>query len=315
MNSQTRSQEQTEIVDYDSGGYDYLGFWRDKDYEHWAETAALRRMIPRLGRPQWFVDFGGGFGRNAEHYLQRARHSVLVDYSRTNLTRAAQANRESIDQGRLFLVRADLNHLPFVDRAFDAAMVVRVLHHLPDLAQTLAEMGRTVDAKWLLDIPIKHHVFGVARATLRGHLNEVRGAQPRITGDSRYPFYNFKLSTVRKQLVAQGWTTEVAASVNNFRRWDRRLPHQAVQTLSPVVRALELGLQRAGRGWWGPSQVVLATRRPGATTSRPTSDDFSDRLRCPNCSASLRWSDKTAECTGCSRSYQQVDGYWDFAGS
>src|SRR4051794_11870370 len=101
------------IADYDSNGYDYRSYWADRDYESWAEDRALRRLIPLLGEPDWMVDFGAGFGRNAVHYRGRARRYVLVDYSATNLANASRAMAADVAAGRAFLIRADLNHLPF----------------------------------------------------------------------------------------------------------------------------------------------------------------------------------------------------------
>src|SRR5690349_6553679 len=214
----------TWIADYDSNGYDYRAYWDGRDYEQLAEDRALRRLVPRLGRAQWFVDFGGGFGRNARHYRTQAAHYVLVDYSATNLANASQVLADDIAAGHAFLVRCDLNALPFVDAAFDAAIVVRVLHHLADINRALGEMGRTVRENWLLDVPIKHHVLGVLRGVARRELGAVRDGRPLSTGTSEQPFWNFKLSAIRGRLARDGWRTRVAASVNNLRRWDQALP-------------------------------------------------------------------------------------------
>ena len=131
----------TEIVNYDAGGYDYRHFWDDRDYELWAERRALRRAVSRLGPARWFIDCGGGFGRNAEHYRPLVDRFVLVDYSATNLTNAAELLADDVAAGRAVLVRCDVGALPFADRAFDAGMVVRVLHHLVDLDRALDELG------------------------------------------------------------------------------------------------------------------------------------------------------------------------------
>src|ERR1700712_117015 len=127
------------ITDCDQNDYDYRSYWDGRDYEAWAEDRALEHMVPMLGRPDWMVDFGAGFGRNAKHYRSRARRYVLVDYSTTNLRNAARELSDDVGAGRAFLIRADLNRLPFVDAAFDSAMVVRVLHHLPEMDAALVE--------------------------------------------------------------------------------------------------------------------------------------------------------------------------------
>ncbi len=68
------------VADYDEDDYDYRNFWRGRDYEQWAETHLLEHLLERIEQADWLVDLGGGFGRNAVHYHQRANHAVIVDY-------------------------------------------------------------------------------------------------------------------------------------------------------------------------------------------------------------------------------------------
>ena len=308
----------TEIADYDSNGYDYREYWDSRAYEQQAEDRALRRLVPRLGRSRWFVDFGGGFGRNALHYRTHTDRYVIVDYSATNLTNASLVLADDVAAGRAFLVRADLNALPFVDAAFDAAMVIRVLHHLPDIDGAVAEMGRTVGGRWLIDVPIKHHVLGLARGALRREWATVRGPAPVRTTAGAEPFWNFQLAAVREMLAGNGWRTRVAASVNNLRRWDRRLPPRAARLLRPVALAVEALAQRCGIGWWGPNQFVLARRsaplrRTVPTTgTRPGTPAVAAVLSCPGCQCDLTWSATAASCVYCAARYERVGDYWDF---
>ena len=311
------------IVDYDAAGYDYRKYWDGRDYERWAEDRALRRLVPRLGRTEWFIDFGGGFGRNAEHYRRQAARYVIADYSATNLANAATLLADDVAAGRAFLVRCDLNALPFVDRAFGAAMVVRVLHHLPEIDHALMEMGRVVARRWLVDVPIKHHALGMLRGATRGEWGAVRGPQPLLTGSTTEPFWNFQLSAVRDVLAQAGWGTRVMASVNNLRRWDRRLPASLARALSPAAEFVEATAQRGGRGWWGPSQFLIAWRE-GQTTQATLADvvtvgedapAVASRVCCPSCRGGLSWTAEEATCACCDRTYRKEGAYWDFTAS
>jgi SAM-dependent methyltransferase len=308
----------TGIADYDSNGYDYRTYWDGRDYERRAEDRALRRLVPRLGPARWFVDLGGGFGRNARHYRASADRYVVVDYSATNLANATQVLAADIAAGRAFLVRADLHALPFADRAFDAAMVVRVLHHLADLPAALAEMGRVVNGRWLVDVPIKHHVFGLARAAGRRDWRSVRGPGAVRTTAGEEPFWNFRLSAVRRTLAGLGWRTRPVASVNNLRRWDRRLAPRVARAVLPAVQAAEALVQRIGTGWWGPNQFVLAervqppARRVESIRIWPQAPAVAMIMRCPRCRGELDWTAAHASCVDCQARYGRVDGYWDF---
>lgn len=316
----TCTPSQPSIIDYDQGGYDYREFWTDRQYEDWAESRVVGRIIGKFGHPRWFADFGGGFGRNAVHYRDQARHSVIVDYSANNLTHAGELHAADVAAGRIHLVRAGVTELPFVDGAFDAAMVVRVLHHLDDVEQALSEMGRTINGSWLVDVPIKHHALGRLRSAVRLRSGEMSSPEPIIRGSSEHPFRAYRLPTIRQRLRETDWDSDLVASVNNFRRWDQALPRPVVVTLRPLVQTLEIVAQSAGRGWWGPSQFLVATRR---SLARPelraapigVSQDVAElarRMVCPACRDALTWAPDQASCATCSRAYRRQKGFWDF---
>ncbi len=300
-----------QIADYDSNDYDYRSYWNDREYERWAEERVLGRLVPRLGRPDWLVDFGGGYGRNARHYRHRAGHYVIADGSANNLRTAASELRADLASGRAHLVRCDLNALPFKPYAFDAALVVRVLHHLADVDGALAQMAGAVGGRFLLDVPIKHHALALARGW-----RTVRGPAPLRTGSSAYPFWNFRLSTIRKTLAGLGFASRPVASANNLRRWDRGLPDGAVRVLGPAVRAAELTAQRAGRGWFGPSQFLMAQRiapREAAVREVPPGvPALAARMCCPSCRGRLAWGATVATCLSCGADYRCGAPVWDF---
>lgn len=320
MTSTPDPRPDVRIVDYDSG-FDYCAFWGNRDYEQWVEARTLHRLLPRLGRVEWFADFGGGFGRNAIHYQSVAENVILVDYSVTQLTRAAERLAPAIQAGRVHLIRADLGQLPLNDSAFDAAMVVRVLHHMTDVERCLTEMCRTVGHRWLVDVPIKHHALARLRSARNGTSRQLRGTKPIVTGTTGHPFYTFQLAAIRDCLRRAGFRTHAAASVNNFRRWDQVLPSGLVTGLRPAVYSMELAAQRLGRGWWGPSQFLLATRSraqavrlaSSAPATPPELTGLARRTRCPECHSDLNWSVAEASCAACGRHYSRREGFWDFS--
>ncbi|MDI1461952.1 class I SAM-dependent methyltransferase [Catellatospora sp. KI3] len=311
-----------EVIDYDANGYDYRSYWSGRDYEFWAEDRVLRRLVPKLGRPRWFADFGGAFGRNAGHYLPHAEHSVIMDYSATNLRNAGDRYAAEVAAGRLHLIRCDLYRIPFRDFAFDAAMVVRVLHHLSDLDRGLTEMSRTIGGQWLVDVPIKHHVLGLARGLKGGDLRRVRGPEPVAMGVEE-PYWNFQLRAVRARLGAMGWRTALGASVNNFRQWEKVAPAKATKLARPLVHGMEVVAQTAGRGWWGPSQFVLGRRNDPAAPAydrlrqhgddlAPHVADLARRVVCPQCVSRLDWTPDTATCARCQVVFPRQGAFWDF---
>jgi ubiquinone/menaquinone biosynthesis C-methylase UbiE len=316
----TCTPPQQSVIDYDQGGYDYREFWTDRQYEDWAESRVLNRIIGKFGHPRWFADFGGGFGRNAAHYRDRARNSVIVDYSANNLTHAGELHAADVAAGRVHLVRGSVTALPFVDGAFDAAMVIRVLHHLDDVEVALSEMGRTINGRWLVDVPIKHHALGRLRSAVRLQSGEMSSPEPVIRGSSEHPFRAYRLPVIRQRLSESDWDSDLVASVNNFRRWDQTLPRPVVATLRPLVQTLEIVAQSTGRGWWGPSQFLVATRRSpvrpklGAAPVGLSQSvaELARRMVCPACRGTLTWAPDDAHCATCSRTYRRHKSFWDF---
>ena len=312
------------IADYDADGYDYRSHWKNRAYEQWAEANVFSRLLSDIGEAQWIIDLGGGFGRNTIHYYQHAEHSVIVDYSVTNLQHAASVYRREIENGKIFLIRADLYHLPFVDGAFDVGLTIRVLHHMAEVESALKEMGRVIGQEWLLDVPIKHHIFARIRGLMHFKASKLSTWEPRILGNGETPFVSFHLSMVRQLLTRYGWDNSVVASVNNFRRWDQVLPAWSSAALRPLVYKLEKAAQRLGKGWWGPSQFVRATRQtlltpqtpisllPQAHINSPALEELATKMFCPACRAPLQWSRDSARCHNCARQYLRIGLIWDF---
>jgi len=311
------------VIDYDADDYDYRNFWKGRDYEQWAERRVLTRLFNRVEQTPWLVDFGCGFGRNVVHYCQHAEHAVLIDYSLRNLENAASRLAKGIESGHIFLMRADLYRLPFVDDAFDTGLIVRVLHHLSQVDEALVEMGRTVGSQWILDVPVKHHIFARVRGLFRGETRRLSNWEPKSLGTAGGPFVNFHLAAVRHTLGEHGWDSNLVASVNNFRRWDKVLPSPATTALRPLVYGLETVAQSMGRGWWGPSQFLWATRResvppqpaagvaPIALANTPWAL-LATKMFCPECHSTLQWTADAASCTSCTQHYSRAGAIWNF---
>ncbi len=316
------------VINYDADGYDYRHFWDGRDYEQWAETRVIRRLLQPLSTIDWMVDLGGGFGRNVPLYLRYASHVVLIDYSWTNLKNAEATLLPNGPNERVFLIRGNIYHLPFRDSAFDVGATIRVLHHLAATNEALAEMSRVIARNWLLDVPIKHHLLARAKAMAQGQSRQLNDWSPNSIGTPEEPFYNFHLDAIRTRLEEAGWSPRLVASVANFRRWERAVPRPARSLVRPVIYGAERVAQRAGRGWWGPAQFLWLSRgdrpapSPGPTPAQsvpginlwlaPPWNLLAPRLRCPRCAGDLVWAANAAACSTCQGTYARTGAIWDF---
>ncbi len=81
------------------------------------------------------LDIGTGTGRFAQYFNDYGFIIVGVDVSLPMMLQARQ-------RGVRDLVRADAHHLPFRDQAFDASMMIHLLHLARDWVQVIHEAGR-----------------------------------------------------------------------------------------------------------------------------------------------------------------------------
>src|SRR5512133_120502 len=122
-------------------GSDYQArFWDQggRAYEDGAEAVALRRLLPASGAR--LLELGAGAGRNTPRY-QGFEQVVLLDYSRTQLEQAQQRLGRS---ERYLYVAADIYRLPFAPGAFDAATMIRTLHHMADAPRALEQVRQSL---------------------------------------------------------------------------------------------------------------------------------------------------------------------------
>jgi ubiquinone/menaquinone biosynthesis C-methylase UbiE len=119
------------VIDYEGSKYS-TEFWNaSREYEDRAERIAIRAMLPPAGRR--LIDIGAGAGRLADLY-HGYDEVILMDYARSTVIEAR--DRWQHDP-RFKFVAADVYTLPFVDNAFDAAVMIRVIHHLVDVPRAL----------------------------------------------------------------------------------------------------------------------------------------------------------------------------------
>src|SRR5262249_49898849 len=98
--------------------------------------------------------------------------------------------------------------------------------------------------------------------------------------------------------------------------WDRALPLRLIRLLAPLARAGEIVAQRLGRGWWGPSQFLMAQRFPVRQAIirevPPGIPALAARMCCAVCKGRLAWSPGIATCLSCGIAYHWDGAVWNF---
>lgn len=131
-----------------------------------AVTKSLKSVLDKCAR---VVDIGVGTGRLAKPMQDMGLEVVGIDVAKKMLSKARE-------KGLRNLVIADAHHLPFRDGAFDAAVVVHVMHIVEDWRAVAAEIGRVSRRK----------VVSVLESTMGG-TQRMSAEYTRLRAESGHP--------------------------------------------------------------------------------------------------------------------------------
>lgn len=286
------------VCDYEDSGY-RTDFWvgQGREYEDLAERIALRSLLPSSGRR--LLDIGAGFGRLADFY-RGYDQVVVLDYSRS-LLRQAQAHlgRDS----RFVYVAANFYAMPFVGGSFDAAMMVRVMHHVERVPELLGEVARVLvsDGAFVLEFASKRHLKAIVRHALGRQQSSPFDPAPYEFVEMNYDFHP---AWMRQRLAEAGFHVKHQRTVSHF-----RLPFLKRWVPAHTLAALD-GLCQPTGAWWQLTPSVFVLCWGGATAG----DDLAETLfSCPACRGTdLQESSAAMICGGCGRHWAVEDGIYNF---
>jgi len=285
------------VCDYTNSDYQQ-SFWEqgDRAYEDAAEAVALRRLLPSRG--MLLLELGAGAGRNTPRY-QGYQRIVLLDYSRTQLEQA----RQRLGAGsRYTYVAADIYCLPFVPGLFDAATMIRTLHHMSEPEQALANVRRVLQpgAVFILEFANKLNLKAILRYLLR---RQAWSPFTRAPVEFAALNFDFHPTAVRGWMKSVGFSVQRQLTVSHFRigLLKRVLPLR-------LLVAMDAAAQLTGNWWQLSPSVFVKSLAAGKTPSAPPGLFF----RCPACGAGLPEKQDDLTCPGCGRTWLYRDGIYDF---
>jgi ubiquinone/menaquinone biosynthesis C-methylase UbiE len=292
------TDSQPPICNYEGSDYQ-TRFWDQggRTYEDQAEALALERLLPFEGN--LLLELGAGAGRNTTRY-KGFNQVVLVDYSLTQLQQAMQRLGRS---QQYIYVAADIYKLPFVDGLFDAATMIRTLHHMADPQAALKQIHNTLQpgAIFILEYANKRNLKAILRYYTRR-----QAWSPFTTESVEFEKLNFDFhpEVVKNWLKESGFDLQHQLAVSYFR-------------LGVVKRAIPLRLLIGLERWLQPtgsvcllSPSVFTRSYTLGNTPRAQAGTF---FKCPVCGASdLKPLGMNILCQGCSREWAIREGIFDF---
>jgi len=295
------------VCNYENSDYQ-TSFWDKggREYEDRTEAIALKRLLPKGGR--LLLELGAGAGRNTPRYLGFDR-IVLLDYSRTQLEQAqARLGKAS----KYVYVAADAYRLPFVDGLFDAATMIRVLHHMADAPKSLEQVNNVVrpGGIFILEFANKLNFKAILRYLLGRQTWSPFSLDPVEFVKLNFDFHP---KAIRQWLTELGFSIEKTLTLSHFRVGF--LKHLIPTSVLVFFDSI---FQWTGGLWqYTPSVFVKAKRGKlqgnyGEETS-PALANLSMFFKCPDCGTSpLIDHKKYLECSNCRKKWEFRDGIYDF---
>ena len=239
---------------YNDSNHNYLKYWDGRDYEQAAEEIMINHML-KGKKFKHAVDVGGGYGRLSVILTQFADKVTLAEPSQQQLDIAKDFLK---GKPTIAMQLAQAEKLPFKDNSIDLAMVVRVIHHLPNPIPAFEEIYRVLekDGYFLIEFAnygnFKNRVKHAAKFK-KMPLDPVDIKTGTQKEDNEIPFVNHNPQTVRKQLAQTGFKIEKTLSVSNFRS-----PTMKKIFPKSLLVKLEKAVQKPlAKTFFGPSTVYL----------------------------------------------------------
>lgn len=290
--------DRSPVCDYEGSDYQAT-FWGQggREYEDQAEAVALRRLLPESG--QLLLELGAGAGRNTPRYNGFDR-VVLLDYSRTQLQLAQERLGES---KRYLYVAADIYHLPFVPGLFDAATMIRTLHHMADAPLALGQVRQVLRAGaiFILEFANKQNLKAILRYLLGRQSWSPFTPEPYEFAELNF---NFHPKTVRAWLRENDFELQRQLTVSLFRV-------NLLKRLVPLRFLVSMdSLAQLTGNWWQLTPSVFVGAIAVGNTPRAASGMI---FRCPECGHfPLKKDPESLLCPACSLRYAIRGGIYDF---
>jgi len=292
------SDRTPKICSYEGSDYQ-SSFWDQggRLYEDQVEAIALRRLLPSGGN--LLLELGAGAGRNTPRYRGFER-VVLLDYS---LSQLEQAQARLGDNSRYIYVAADVYRLPFISGLFDAATMIRVLHHMADAPQALEQVRNVLQpgAVFILEYANKHNLKAILRYWLKQQSWNPFTLEPVEFAALNFDFHP---GAVRRWLSQADFLVERCLTVSYFRvgLFKRLLPLKLLITLDSLLQ------------WTGAwAQLSPSVFLRCKAQDRAASAEAGAFFRCLKCGSSrLSETSVFLECQACGTRWPVHGGIYDF---
>ncbi|MDO9129054.1 MAG: methyltransferase domain-containing protein, partial [Anaerolineales bacterium] len=204
---------------------------------------------------------------------------------------------------------ADVYRLPFVDGLFDAATMIRTLHHMADAPKALRQVRNVLQpgATFILEYANKQNLKAILRYALRRQEWSPFTLEPVEFAVLNFDFHP---KAVRGWLTDVGFAIEKMLTVSHFRLG---LLKRLVPT--SILAGLDSLFQWTGALWQVTPSVFVRCKAVERDSIPPPvgQNDILFYFKCSECGhAPLEEKKGYLACPGCKRKWAVRDGIYDF---
>jgi ubiquinone/menaquinone biosynthesis C-methylase UbiE len=279
-------------------GVEYKDFWKGSQRLKLdgLEHTIVRKLLPVSGRR--IIDVGCGYGRLADCYIESFEQVIMVDGSISLLRQAVEKTR-----GQAVYIAGDVTHLPFRTASFDAALMIRVFHHIQDSLVCLSELHRILcnDGRFVFSYMNKQNALRIIRWLIGANSENPFTTEPSGVGStiiSHHP------KAVRRMLSESGFT--------NIKYYGAGVMDKLAGRIGFAGRWITSGEHLAP--FFGKSNIapwILCEAVAKGNTSLIDVGGIGDLLQCPSCGGSISEDKHGYQCIVCMRRYPVEDGIID----
>lgn len=243
--------------------YDYLRYWKLRDYEHDSECLAISNIFSTLPKINSLAEVGCGFGRLAPCYSRFAKKITLIDPSVDLLNLAKKNCKDKKYDFKKSTVENINKNLK--NKKFDTVLMVRVLHHVEDLDEAFGSINKILKKHgyFVLEFANKMHGKNQIIQFVRGNFTfpldifseDIRSKKNKK--NNSILFLNHHPDIVLEKLKANGFVVEKKMSVSNFRFkfFKKFIPLNWLLSLELAVQGL------FSKILFGPSMFVVCKKK------------------------------------------------------
>jgi ubiquinone/menaquinone biosynthesis C-methylase UbiE len=306
-----------ELKKSDYENYDYREFWEDnkRAYEDASERVALGKLFKSVKKSGTIIDRGCGFGRLFNEYRD-FDSIIMMDYSLNNLKNTKKTVLDYLKQdktefNKVHFIAADAVNIPFKNSAFDAAISIRIVHHLNDPQKFISETARILKNKgfFILEFANKRNIKNIIKFIFGKLRQSPFSPEPYMIGEniqdnhpkiiiSYFKEYDLKISKIISVSNLRAGFLKRKLSFINLLRFEN-----ISQYLFSIFKL-------------GPSIFIKAfkNRNENTADTEKMPEAFMDILLCPGCKnlkSKLEISGNFLVCNSCGLKFSITDGIFD----